>query len=30
MKRGVVKSGANKAALDYYIDLTYHGPRAAR
>jgi hypothetical protein len=30
MKRGVVKSGENKVALDYYIDLTYCGPRAAR
>jgi hypothetical protein len=30
MKRGMVKSDENKTALDYYIDLTYRGPRAAR
>jgi hypothetical protein len=30
MKRGAVKSGDNKGALDYFIDLTYRGPRGAR
>jgi hypothetical protein len=30
MNRGTIKLGESKAALDYYIDLTYRGPRAAR
>jgi len=30
MKRGTVKLGQSKTTLDYYIDLTYRGPRAAR
>jgi hypothetical protein len=30
LPRSVPKAGRNKTALDYYIDLTYRGPRAAR
>ena len=29
MKRGAVKSGESKATMDYYVDLTYPGPRGA-